>query len=148
MNPDNQNTSGLEAGLQSIAAAIQNDKASIVNANRQDDTTNTIGQGMKIQTGWGRVAFGSTTAYTTEGVTFPEAYNGIPIVIVSHGGDRSNAQGAGNYGDGGNNVHGQVYGACYGITKTGFVAKVGTSAAGGNYSAGDTIYYEWIAIGV
>lgn len=149
MNPnDNQGNAQIESGLQAIAAAIQGNKASTINANRQDDTTNTIGQAMKIQSGWGRMTFGGTNAYLTEAVTFPESFVGTPIVVVSHAGDRSNAQGVGTLETAGNNVHGQVYGASYGISKTGFSVKAGTSAAGGNYSAGDTLYYTWIAIGV
>lgn len=114
---------------------------------RQNDTSNVTETTAKVQSGWGRMTFMGQNAYMAESVTFPQAFSSIPLVIVSHGGDRTAAQGSGSYGGGGNNIHGQVYGACYNITTTGFMAKAGTSAAGGNYSAGDTIYYQWFAIG-
>lgn len=111
---------------------------------RQNDTTNTDETAALIQTGWGRVTTGAS-AVVLESVTFPTAFTSIPIVTISHGGDRSAAQGAGNYGQGGNNVHGQVFGAALLPSLTGFTAKIGSTT--GSYSSGDTIYYQWIAIG-
>lgn len=126
-------------------AAVTGVKIGSYNAKRQNDTTNTTENTAKIQTGWGRITQGGGSAYGIETVTFPEAFTTVPIVIVVHGGDRSAAQGAGNYGQGGNNVHGQVFGAALEPTTTNFKAKIGATA--GNYSNGDTTYYQWIAIG-
>lgn len=112
---------------------------------RQDNTTNSDETSALVQTGWGRITM-TAAAYNTKAVTFPTAFSSIPIVLVVHGGDRSAAQGAGNYGQGGNNVHGLVMGACFAPSTTGFTAKMG--ATSGNYAAGDTVYFQWIAIGV
>lgn len=122
-------------------------KISSYRALRQNDTTNVIETAAIVQSGWGRIVTAGGSAYAIETVTFPQSYSNIPIVIVTAGGDRAAAQGAGNYGQGGNNVHGQVFGAVLEPSLTGFKAKVGTSAGGGTYSAGDIVYYQWIAIG-
>jgi hypothetical protein len=115
---------------------------------RQNDTTNSTETAAVIQSGWGRMTAAGGSAYAIETVTFPQAYTSIPLVIACAGGDRSAAQGAGNYGQGGNNVHGQIFGSAIEPSTTNFKVKVGTSAGAGTYSAGDTIYYQWIAIGV
>lgn len=152
------NDAGFKDGTNIDAGAITNNHlastavtgSKIVNyrTRRQNDTTNADETTALVQTGWGRMTAGGGSAYAIETVTFPTAFASAPIVIVTAGGDRTAAQGAGNYGQGGNNVHGQIFGSALEPTATNFKAKVGTSAGAGTYSAGDTIYYQWIAIGV
>jgi hypothetical protein len=90
----------------------------------------------------------TTASYALETITFPIAFTGPnpPVVLASFGGDRTAAQGAGVYGQGGNNVHGNVMAAAMSPSLTGFQIKAGNSA-GGAYSNGDTVYYQWVAIG-
>lgn len=153
---DNDDALATGAGIDDLAILTRHLAANAVtgakilnySTKRQNDTTNTTESAALIQTGWGRMTMGGGSAYNIENVVFPTAYTSAPIVILTPGGDRTAAQGAGTYGQGGNNVHGQIYGGALEPTTVGFKAKVGTSAGGGTYSAGDTVYYQWIAIGV
>lgn len=141
MNPENQNTSGLEAGLQSIAAAISNDNLATFNVMRQNDTTNAQANGAKIKTGWGVIANVASPSIS-ESIVFDAAFSSIPIILVSVAGDNSSN---GGYGAGGNLIEGRILIKHTSQTASGFTVFIHT-AANTNFGAGYT-YYTWVAIG-
>lgn len=108
---------------------------------RQDDTTNTYQAGNSvILTGWGVITPG-VTVVASESVTFGVTFLQRPIVVMICGGD---AVSAATYGSGGNNVQGSISSKAHTITTTGFTAYM---AAGTNWAAGNTVFYQWMAIG-
>jgi len=111
---------------------------------RQDNTTNTSTPGARFESGWGAMQFGSTTNQISEAVTFNTAFVGRPIVLISPGGDTGNVPIV--YGDGDANVAAHQTAKAVAIRNTGFNAYVTNPA--GNYSSGQIVYYQWIAIGV
>ena len=74
-------------------------------------------------------------------VTFDKPFQERPIVVITMGGDHGNTAIA--YGNGGNTIHGHTGSKAHSVTVNGFTAYVW----GGTYSAGDIVYYQWIAIG-
>lgn len=108
---------------------------------RQDDTTNTYQLGNSvIITGWGVITPG-VTSVVTETVNFGVTFLQNPIVVAICGGD---AAAATTYGSGGNNIQGSIATKAYSITTTSFIIHM---AAAGNYAAGNTVFYQWMAIG-
>lgn len=110
---------------------------------RQDDTSNTYKTKSVILTGWGVAVVGAATQ-KFEAVTFGITFDQRPIVVGCYGGD--SAVDSTTYGDGGNNVHGAVTFKATSILTTGFTMWVHT-AGGASWGAGDTVFYQWIAIG-
>lgn len=110
--------------------------------NRQNDTVNTTETAAKIQTGWGYIQNNTGSAAISKAVTFPVAFSGTPILLISLAADNSTN---GGYGTGGNTVEGKLSIKSAGQSSTGFTAWIHTSA-GTNFAAGYT-YFTWIAIG-
>ena len=134
------NQSGMLAALNAIAQAIQGEH---LLANRQDDTSNATQDPsrLKIQFGYG-VKVPGVAASFTDPVTFAIPYTSIPIVIVCGGGDDTGASTA--LGAGGAERQ-AFYMSALTVTTTGFTPR---GLATANWSAGDTAFYHWIAIGI
>lgn len=109
---------------------------------RQDNTTNTYQKGNSVMlTGWGVITPGATY-YAFENVAFGVTFAAKPIVLLTPGGDAVTST---TYGDGGAII--KIFVAeAYGITTTGFTAHI-RSVDGTNWSAGNTVFYQWMAIG-
>jgi hypothetical protein len=97
----------------------------------------------KIQTGWGAVTVGSTVNQVSTSITFPVAFTNIPMITVSCGGDQ--ASGTVALGNGGNIIQGLVAAKHVIDTTTGTLIYL---SAIGNWTAGNIVYFTWIAIGV
>ena len=111
---------------------------------RQDNTTNTYQSGNTvILTGYG-VGVPGAAAFLSEAVTFGITFAAAPIVTISYGGDDTGA--STTYGAGGNERKTYVVATAHTVTTTGFTARVSTTDAT-NWTAGDTVFYQWIAIG-
>lgn len=125
--------------LQLIAGTSKLVKTTVL---RQDDTSNTYQSGNTVTlTGWG-VITATAAAGFSEAVTFGVTFAAKPIVIATSGGDAASSSA---YGDGGANVKLFVT-AAYSITTTGFTVNC-TSRDGTSWSAGNKIFYQWMAIG-
>lgn len=110
---------------------------------RQDDTTNTYQAGNSVVlTGWGVVVPGAA-AFLSETVTFGVTFTQRPIVNIVFGGD--NTAGTLTYGSGTPARKAAVAMAST-ITTTNFLARLDTKDAG-NWTAGDSVFYQWTAIG-
>lgn len=121
---------------------VTGDKLLNYKTQRQNDTTNITEATAVIQTGWGVIVPG-TFAVASETVTFPVAFTNKPIVTVSFGGDATSAT---TYGSGGFTIK-KASGAAIAISNTNFGAYVFT-LDGSNWSAGNAVFYQWIAIGI
>lgn len=112
---------------------------------RQNDTTNTTESTARILTGWGWMqnTTGIGAGQLTETVTFGTAFAGIPIVLLTYGGDAGNV--APSYGTGGGVAFGGSHAKASNITATNFSA---TLTFDGTLPNNSTVYYQWIAIGV
>lgn len=109
---------------------------------RQDDTTNTYQKGNSVMlTGWGVFAPGAGSI-GNEAVTFGVTFAQRPIVVITFGGDHASAT---SYGSGTAAIKIAIAQASA-ITTTGFVAHV-RSVDGTNWAAGNTVFYQWMAIG-
>lgn len=96
-----------------------------------------------IQSGWLAWRPGAVNA-SNQSITFPKAYTNPPVVVVSFGGDTGTT--SSTLGAGGANVNNAAAEAIA-ISTTGFttrIASIGASA----WAAGNTVYVQWIAIGV
>lgn len=122
-------------------ASISGDKILSYGTKRQNDTSNTTETAALVQTGWGVMAYSSSTVFET--ITFPTAFVGKPIVVATFGGDNPSN---GAYGTGGNSVEGIVVGKAHTITNTSFIMQLHKSPTG-TFASGYA-YYQWIAIGV
>lgn len=110
---------------------------------RQDDTTDGYQAGNSVKlTGWGVAVPGATNALN-EVVNFGVTFLQRPVVIITSGGD--NISGTLTYGAGAVQRK-NSFGMAHTITTTGFTARVVTGDAG-NWTAGDSVFYQWIAIG-
>jgi hypothetical protein len=109
---------------------------------RQDDTTNTYQKGNTVTlTGWG-VITAAAAATATETVTFGVTFSQRPIVTIAPGGD---SVATFTYGAGGTNV--KIFTTmAHTITTGGFTVHA-RSADGTNWSSGNAIFYQWVAIG-
>lgn len=110
---------------------------------RQDDTSNTYQSGNTVTlTGWGVLVPGAT-ASANETVTFGVTFAQRPIVILVAGGD--NISGTLTYGAG--TAARKFFGTeAISVTTTNFVAQV-RSYDGTSWTAGDSVFYHWMAIG-
>jgi hypothetical protein len=108
---------------------------------RQDDTTNTDKTNPRTLTGWGYIIPGVTNS-AAETVTFGVTFAQRPIVLIAPGGDHATAT---TYGSGNANIKNFLTQANL-ITTTNFSAEV-VSKDGTNWAAGNTVFYQWVAIG-
>jgi hypothetical protein len=127
-------------------------RSSDVNANfatavsggkRQDDTTNSTVPNQILQSGFGVGVVGVANAYS-EVITFPTAFTTRPIVVGTFGGDHASST---LYGNGGSNIHGLVTFKIVDITLTSFRIYIYQNG-GTNWNAGNTVFYQWLAVGV
>jgi H-type lectin domain len=109
--------------------------------NRQDNTSNATVNGARMEIGWGVIVPGATSS-ASESVTFSSAFTSAPIVTITAGGDHASSS---TYGSGGPNIKLFLTEATN-ITTGGFTAYV-RSVDASNWSAGNTVFYQWIAIG-
>lgn len=109
---------------------------------RQNNTTNSYKHNSVMLTGWGVGVPGAATNLS-ETVSFGITFAAIPIVVLCFGGD--NVSGSTTYGAGA--VQRQAAGGwAHTISTVDFVARC-QSFAGANWTAGDTVFYQWIAVG-
>lgn len=137
-------TGVTQVGSDSLSNTIypQSGASQKLTVTRQDDTTNTVQTKSVILSGWGVITPG-VASFGSESVTFPVTFLQRPIVVICSGGDNASAT---TYGSGGNTIHGAVAAKAHTITTTGFTAHV-FQAAGSNWAAGNTVFYQWFAIG-
>lgn len=112
--------------------------------NFQSDTTNAAISNGRMEIGWGIMTVVSSTLNYTETVTFGKAFNSLPIVLITSGGDALTASGTA-YGTGGNVISGQWWTKAYTITTGGFTARL--DAPTGGVTVNGFLWYQWIAIG-
>lgn len=107
---------------------------------RQNDTANTTETTAKILTGWGFIAPGGSANHKAETVTFAEAFQTPPIVIVGNLGEGT--------GPGINNQTGASgsFMQVTAVSTNSFDARV-LSRDTTNLSAAVGFGYSWIAIG-
>lgn len=122
--------------------SVSGSKLSSYKVSRQNNTTNTSLTNARIETGWGWMQFTSSVTVNSELVSFGTSFNDKPIVVVTFGGDAGNVPAV--YGTGGNNIQGPSSAKAISITNNGFTAYVWANSS---WSANDTVYYQWIAIG-
>lgn len=126
-----------------IALKAQGSKLVKTTVLRQDNTTNTYQSGNTvILTGWGVGVPGATGDFL-ETVTFGVTFTQAPIVTITYGGD--NTSGTLTYGAG-TAARKHAMAIAHTITTTGFSARLRTQD-GGNWTAGDSVFYQWTAIG-
>lgn len=134
--------SGLASAVASNLPAGSITGASIANYKiaRQNDTTNISESTAKILTGWGVIVPGAVTT-ASETVTFSSVFTSAPIVVLTYGGDNASAT---TYGSGviAANV---ATATAHTITASSFIARI--QSTGGAWAAGNTVFYQWIAIG-
>lgn len=110
---------------------------------RQDNTTNSYQSGNTvILTGYGVITAGAV-AVVTEAITFGVTFAQAPIVVATFGGD--DTAGSSTYGQGGAERKNAAINA-HTVTTTGFTARI-YSIDGTSWTSGDTVFYQWIAIG-
>lgn len=110
---------------------------------RQNDTTNTTDTNARIESGWGVLTFGSAASNISEAVTFNTAFATAPVVVITYAGDAASGT---TRGTGGNTIKGPISQKVYGESTTGFTAHFHTPD-GTTWSVGNTIFYNWIAVG-
>lgn len=108
---------------------------------RQSDTTNAYKNKSVILTGWGVITPGVTGA-ASEAVTFGITFDQLPIVVACSGGDNAAST---TYGQGGFNIK-KITCEAASILTTGFTPVLLTVDST-NWAAGNTVFYQWIAIG-
>ena len=113
--------------------------------NRQDDTTNSVVSNQLIQTGWGYMK-GNNTVLLSENVTFPVAFDSVPIVIASPCSARPTAPATIGDLNGPTSGGSAIVAGANAITLSNFNLMIYRSD---NVSLADTAYYgyTWIAIG-
>lgn len=97
----------------------------------------------QIQTGWAAAQPGAAPSINLT-VTFPKAFANVPIVVASYGGDTAAV--TSTLGAGGPNVK-QAFVEAYSLKTTGCTIFV-TSRDNSSWAAGNTVYVQWIAIGI
>lgn len=108
---------------------------------RRNNTAN-VGETSVVQTGWVNATPGVVNAISIT-VTFPVAYTAAPIVVATFGGDSTGA--TSTLGSGTVAVN-NAFAEAVSITTTNFVLRIATPGA--NWAAGNTVYAQWIAIGL
>jgi hypothetical protein len=123
-------------------SAVTGAKIGSYKALRQDDTTNSTETSARVLTGWGVITPGVANS-GSETITFVSAFSSRPIIVITSGGDNAAAT---TYGSGAINVKDAVIFTAGSITTTNFVASFKVRDAS-NYAAGNTVFYQWMAIG-
>ena len=127
-----------------VDGAVTSAKLGPAVVKRQNNTTNTTVTAPRFETGWGVIQNGgSSVAQLTETVTFSQEFSDLPIITVTYGGDAGNVPYV--YGTGGGVSVGAVASKASSITTTTFVVTL--TAPSVVWTANQTIYYQWIAIG-
>jgi hypothetical protein len=112
---------------------------------RQDNTDNNVASSQLIKMGWGYIP-GAAANSITEVITFDEAFDDVPIIMVCSAGFKPGADGApANSGDFTNN--GWVFAETRFCTATNFRIYLVSRDAATNFSATNNYAYRWIAIG-
>lgn len=106
----------------------------------QSNTTNSERWVYEVS-GWGVVAY-PAAANVTETVTLPLTFAGLPIPIITFGGDNPSSS---VYGDGGNLVEGIVIAKAHTVTTSSFIAQF-HKGSGANFVSGNA-FYQWQAKG-
>lgn len=96
-----------------------------------------------LQTGWAAFTFSGSVSNANVSVTFPTAFASAPIVVAVFGGDQSSGSVA--YGSGGSTIQGDVSAKAVSITTTG--CTLYCYGVTGGWTSGETVYWQWIAIG-
>lgn len=109
---------------------------------RDNNGSNTTENAALIQTGWAATQPGAASTATMT-VTFPVAYTNVPIVVAVYGGDTAGV--TSSLGSGGINVK-QAYADASNLSTTGCTLTAATRDST-NWSANNTVYVQWIAIG-
>lgn len=110
---------------------------------RNNNGTNTTEINSVLETGWVTGAIGAA-AHIEIAVTFGHTYVTAPIVVPAFGGDNASAS---TYGSGGNNIKGPVACKATDITTTGCNIWI-HSSDGTSWSAGNTVFAQFLVIGV
>lgn len=110
----------------------------------QANVTNSVRDSVLIQHGYGAIVPG-VAAFGEEAVTFPTAYDSIPIVIGAYGGDNTGT--TTTLGDGTIAVKARATSAFHTVLTTGFTARI-SSGDGTNYGSDDSVFYHWLSIGI
>lgn len=131
--------SGSKVANDSIAGS----KISTYKVVRMDDTTTSNENSARILTGWGVITPGAVNV-ASEVITFGTAFTNKPVVTLTYGGDAASAT---TYGSGGPNIKDACFTTAHAITNTTFTARFQTRD-GSNWAAGNTVFYQWTAIGV
>lgn len=100
--------------------------------------------GAIIQSGWAAFTFSGTATNASFTITFPKAFAGVPIVVLSFGGDQ--ASGSPALGSGGNTVKLFAAAKVTDVTSSNCKAWVYTTD-NTTYVSGQVVYVHWIAIG-
>lgn len=132
-------TAASGSHLQLVAGTNKLVKTAVL---RQDDTTNTYQNGNTvILTGWGVITATATFSFN-ESVSFGVTFSQAPIVMAIYGGDHASSS---TYGSGAATLK-IALAQAGAISTTGFTVTI-TSRDGSNWSAGNKLFYQWLAIG-
>ena len=112
--------------------------------NRSNNGTNITEATAKIQTGWAVITAGGSSPTVSQTITFPVAFTNLPIVVLTPGGDA--VSGSTSYGNGNNSIQANQSGKAVAVTTTNFAAYVDSRS--GNYTLGQEVFVQWIAIGI
>lgn len=142
MDPNQNGTAALVLALNGIKDAIFQNNRWRQNVNRRDDTTNST-PAVKTQIGTGRVV-NSGIGTLSANITFPEAFDVIPVVVASCAGDGVSV----NYGSGGLTLANGIVARINSVTTTGFNITL-SKADGTNFTnnAAHFTLFSWIAMG-
>lgn len=109
---------------------------------RQDDTTDNSVTDQNMQIGWGW-KLGVAAESMTETVTFPNAYDSAPVVLISSLGFKTTDPDSIDDFD----TNSATIVELTSISTTGFTAFIATRDAGVNLNTGRRYGYSWMAIG-
>lgn len=142
---DKRTQSYLNNTDDSITPDMAPDLAKAVN--RQDNTTNSVVTDQLVQYGWGKITGDNTNRALFESVTFPVAYDSLPVVITSTvGAITGTADTIDDF-----NVAPSIVGLAYNISVSGFTAGIRRVSNDGNdpgvLGSNADYSYVWIAIG-
>lgn len=121
---------------------VTGDLISNLPGDRQDDTTNTSPKNTRLVYGWGFAVPGAANSFT-KAITLPVTFAQRPIIIITFGGDATSAT---TYGSGSNTIKDTMVMKAYDITTSSFNVR-GVTRDGTAYSAGNAVFFQWIAIG-
>lgn len=135
-------TSTLQIGSDSLSNLLLPPYNSEMAVLRNDNATNSEKPHSTILTGWGVLTPGVANSANTT-ITFGVTFTQRPIVVATFGGD---ANALSTYGSGTNFSKLFTGAKAVDITTTGFKVYVFTTDAT-NWAAGNTVFYQWMAIG-